>query len=91
MPDTILVNIGDMMELWTAGELRATRHRVTVPAGELGRATARQSIVFFVQPDDGTMVAPLNGDPKYQPVDAGAFLRKQFTATYPKFSEMKEK
>ena len=88
---TVLVNIGDMMELWTAGQLRATKHRVTVPPGELGRATARQSVVFFAIPDDGTIVAPLSGDPRYQSVDAGAFLRKQFAATYPKFSAMQAK
>ena len=88
IPGTILVNIGDMMEVWTAGQLRATKHRVTVPPGEMGRSTSRQSMVFFVLPDDGTTVAPLGGDPQYQPVDAGAFLRRQFAATYPKFSEM---
>ncbi|KAF0304559.1 UPF0676 protein [Amphibalanus amphitrite] len=91
VPGTILVNIGDMMELWTAGQLRATKHRVSVPAGERRRAAARQSVVFFVVPDDKTIVAPLSGDPSYQPVDAGAFLRKQFAATYPKFSEMRVK
>ena len=77
-----------MMEVWTAGQLRATKHRVTVPPGELGRATARQSVVFFVLPDEKTTVAPLSGDPRYQPVNAGDFLRKQFAATYPKFSEI---
>ena len=91
LEDAILVNVGDLMEVWSSGRLRATKHRVSVPAGERRRAAARQSVVFFVVPDDKTIVAPLSGDPSYQPVDAGAFLRKQFAATYPKFSEMRIK
>ena len=84
LPDTILVNIGDMMQLWTSGRLRATNHRVCLPSA--AHNTLRQSIAFFVTPDDGTTVAPLDGDPRYESVDAGAFLRKQYAATYPAYS-----
>ena len=85
LPDTILINIGDMVDLWTSGQMKATNHRVSLPQNPL-QNTVRQSMVFFVTPDEGTMVAPLDGDPRYQPVDAGAFLRKQYAATYPAFA-----
>lgn len=35
IPGTIVVNVGDLLEIYTAGEFPATRHRVVVPTEEL--------------------------------------------------------
>ena len=58
------VIVGDMLERWSNGTLRATRHRVAhVP-------WARHSLVRFVGVDGGTVVRPLPqfGAPRYDAI-----------------------
>jgi len=43
------LNVGELMEMWTGGNLKATRHRVPLNEGEESRLS-RQSVVFFVIP-----------------------------------------
>ena len=57
--DSILINAGDFLEVYTNGRLPATVHRVVVPKEEIRRKTSRQSIVFFVHPDHETTISPL--------------------------------
>ena len=45
----ILVNIGDLMQFWTAGVLKSTVHRVVFPRGE---SEDRYSIAYFCHPLD---------------------------------------
>lgn len=86
-PGCILLNIGDMMEIWSSGLFRATRHRVRVPEEETRRRAARQSAVMFVHPDDECEVRPLlindeGRSGKSDPVKAGDYTRRQFEKTY---------
>jgi isopenicillin N synthase-like dioxygenase len=53
MPDTFVVNIGDMLELWTNGEFVATSHRVRKVKEE------RYSFPLFFNVDYHTVVKPL--------------------------------
>ena len=48
--DTFVVNIGDMLELWTWGRLRATLHRVKSPAPRAEAVEGRLSFPFFFDP-----------------------------------------
>ena len=57
--DAILINAGDMLEMFTNGRLPATLHRVIIPDEEIKKKTTRQSIVFFVHPEHETMISPL--------------------------------
>ena len=54
--DMVLVNIGDMLEFWTAGLLKSTWHRV-VP-GNMGHIH-RYALAYFVHPDRDTVLRPL--------------------------------
>ena len=80
---SFVVNIGDMMALWTNDRYRATKHRVQSAA----RAD-RYSIPFFVEPDYDTHVevipscVPSGQTPRYQPVISGEYLMSRFAATY---------
>ena len=83
VPGTVLVNVGDLLEALTGGLFPATRHRVVVPELEIRRRTKRQSIVFFIHPDDAVVCEPLAGpDPRYPPVTARQHLENRFAATY---------
>lgn len=46
--DTIVVNIGDMMQSLTRGHLKSTTHRVVNPETKEARETSRYSVPFFV-------------------------------------------
>jgi isopenicillin N synthase-like dioxygenase len=77
VPDAFVVNIGDMMEVWTNGAFVATSHRVRKVQEE------RYSFPLFFACDYHTEVAPLPeltaGDvpPKYEPLSAGDHLYAQ--------------
>jgi len=83
IPGTILVNVGDLLESMSGGYWPATRHRVVVPLEEITRKTKRQSIPFFVHPDDDVLCQPLTGpDSRYPPVTAIQHLENRFASTY---------
>jgi isopenicillin N synthase-like dioxygenase len=57
--DMILINIGDMLEFWTAGRLKSTWHRVVpdTTGGSLG-GIDRYSFAYFLHPDRNTKLVP---------------------------------
>ncbi|XP_060085102.1 uncharacterized protein LOC132564468 [Ylistrum balloti] len=82
IPGTVLINIGDLMQRWTADYLTATKHRVLIPEEELRRRNSRQSIAFFIHPDDEVMIECLDKSNKYQPITSYDYLQERFAATY---------
>ncbi|CAL4063291.1 unnamed protein product [Meganyctiphanes norvegica] len=82
IPDTILVNVGDILQFWSSDKLRATEHRVLIPSEELIAKVSRRSIVFFLHPDDPVLIKPLDGSDQYQPITAKAHVVKRFSETY---------
>ena len=88
IPGTILINVGDLLEIYSNGLFPATLHRVVIPDEELLQRKARQSIVFFLHPESSTLVRPLiskvaksNGQ-NYQAITALDHVNKRFAATY---------
>jgi len=54
--DAIILNSGQLMELWTGGKLHAALHRVRIPERPI--AQPRQSFIYFVNPDGDEKVSP---------------------------------
>lgn len=55
-------------------------HRVLLPpASDLA---ARQSLAFFLQPDDEAVIDCCDGSNKYAPVTSGAYLLQHFSQSY---------
>ncbi|HEV3382560.1 MAG TPA: 2-oxoglutarate and iron-dependent oxygenase domain-containing protein [Trebonia sp.] len=57
-PDSFIVNLGDLMELWTDGRWRALRHRV-LPPSPSAPDEELLSLVFFFETDPDTIIEPL--------------------------------
>ncbi len=82
VPDGFVVNIGDMMEIWTNGEFVATSHRVRKVQEE------RYSFPLFCLCDYHTVVQPLpqfvseDRPSRFQPVIAGDHLFAQTAQTF---------
>ncbi|MEO0394383.1 MAG: 2-oxoglutarate and iron-dependent oxygenase domain-containing protein [Cyanobacteria bacterium P01_A01_bin.137] len=87
IPDTILINTGDLMERWSNNVFRSTKHRVRLPDGAQTQQH-RYSIAFFCQPDADTDIVCLptchsdHNPPQYTPVKSGDYLLGRLRATY---------
>ncbi|XP_078488346.1 uncharacterized protein LOC100181638 [Ciona intestinalis] len=57
IPDTVLINVADLLQYWTHGDLKSTPHRILVPDDTTKRSTPRQSIAFFVHPSEDLLVS----------------------------------
>ncbi|KAF6762145.1 hypothetical protein DFP72DRAFT_878117 [Ephemerocybe angulata] len=90
VPDTIVVNVGDLLARWSNDVLRSTLHRVVSPQGkqinDAEKVTPqRQSIAFFCNPNFNAEVSclPNCGSPaKYPPVNAGDYIIGRLAVTY---------
>ena len=93
--DSVLINAGDMLEMFTNGRLPATLHRVIIPEEEIKQRSIRQSIVFFVHPDHETMISPLpifmqehDNETEIIKKDRAASKTKEFTHGYQPISAL---
>ncbi|XP_026221781.1 UPF0676 protein C1494.01-like [Anabas testudineus] len=80
IPGTVLINIADLMQRWTSDQFVSVRHRVLLPP--VGDSSTRQSLAFFVQPDDDVLITCCDGSNKYPPITAGDYLMERFNDSY---------
>jgi isopenicillin N synthase-like dioxygenase len=87
IPDTFIINIGDLMARWTNDRWISTKHRVVTPPLDADSTSRRMSIAFFHQPDWHALIECLptclspGEQPKYEPVKSGPYLMDKFTST----------
>lgn len=82
LPDTLIVNIGDLLARWTNDTWVSTLHRVVNPPAGAGEGSRRQSLVFFHNPNyDAAVESLVPGEAKYPPTTSGAHLARLFAAT----------
>ncbi|KAM7002786.1 uncharacterized protein LKV04_004005 isoform 3-T3 [Tautogolabrus adspersus] len=76
----VLVNIADLMQRWTSDRFVSVRHRVLLPPA--GNLRTRQSLAFFVHPDNEALISCCDGSDKYPPITAGDYLIERFKKSY---------
>lgn len=86
IPDTVIVNTGDLMQRWTNHRFCSTKHRVMIPTDKRVNQS-RYSMAFFCHPNDDTEIACLEScqkeqSPIYPPILAGEYLLQRLQATY---------
>jgi len=86
-PDTIVVNVGDLLQRWTNDVFTSAVHRVRLPE-QAEPPRSRYSIAFFCQPDFAVEVACLascqsrDRPPRYAAVQSGEYLLSRLRSTY---------
>ncbi|MEM9489580.1 MAG: 2OG-Fe(II) oxygenase family protein [Myxococcota bacterium] len=81
----LVINTGDMMQVWSNDEYRAALHRVLPQTDR-----ERFSIPCFINPSYATNYAPLNGDdrpPRYRSINWGEFRRGRADGDYADYGE----
>jgi isopenicillin N synthase-like dioxygenase len=81
---TLVVNLGDLMNLWTDGRWRSLRHRVLAPS-DTAPDEELVSLVYFFETDPDTEVVPLaapaGGGAEMSPVIAGESILEKVGAS----------
>lgn len=86
VPESFVINLGDLMAEWTSGRWVSTMHRV-LPAPYPETVRDRVSIAFFHQPNYDAVIEPLWGPPpgsaaRSEPVTSGAWIAEKMAAAY---------
>ncbi|MED6159696.1 hypothetical protein PIB30_044622 [Stylosanthes scabra] len=87
IPNSFIINVGDMIQVWSNDAYESVEHRVMVNSER-----DRYSIPFFLKPALYTDVEPLqeltnhNNPPKYKPVNWGKFRISRMTSNFTKSS-----
>ena len=87
VPGAFIINIGDLMALWTNDRWVSTLHRVVNPAPDAAGSTRRQSFAFFHQPNWDAEIRCIESclapgeRPRYAPVLSGPYLMSKFKST----------
>jgi isopenicillin N synthase-like dioxygenase len=78
--DTFVINLGNVMQIWTNGRFSSTPHRVI---NRFGRD--RYSVPLFVNPDSSVRIAPLIGAPteEFVPFRYGDYQRDEWRRIFP--------
>jgi len=93
IPDTIVVNAGDLLARWSNDTIKSTTHRVVEPplppSPEQGDTyPARYSVAYFCNPNFDRQIETIpstckEGErPNYEAVNSEEYLVKRLTATY---------
>lgn len=87
VPDSFIVNVGDLMARWTNNRWRSTLHRVSNPPRELTGSTRRLSMVAFTGPHEDWEIACLPScadaanPPQFEPVKCGEYIMGKVRAS----------
>ncbi|HWO62201.1 MAG TPA: 2OG-Fe(II) oxygenase family protein [Umezawaea sp.] len=82
VPGGFVVNIGDLMAFWTAGQWKSTVHRVLGP--EPGDTATRISIPYFHLPNHDAPIEPIRagGGAAAESVTVGEWFARKMRETY---------
>lgn len=81
---TLVVNLGDLMNLWTDGRWRSLRHRVLAPSNTAPDEELVSLVCFFETDPDTEVVplaAPVGGGQGMSPVVAGPYILEKVGVT----------
>jgi isopenicillin N synthase-like dioxygenase len=87
VPDTIVVNAGDLLARWSNDFIKSTKHRVVEPPNKSTEYPARYSVAYFCNPNFDRSIETIpgtikDGVKKYNAINSGQYLVQRLAATY---------
>lgn len=88
VPESFVINVGDLLSRWTNDRWQSTLHRVSNPSRGLTGSTRRLSMVAFTGPSADTLVTAIptcvmpENPEKYAPVKAGEYIRAKIQSSH---------
>lgn len=92
IPDTIVVNAGDLLTRWSNDTIKSTKHRVVEPPTKpedegKDEYPPRYSIAYFCNPNFDRMIEAIPGTyeetgKKYEAINSGDYLERRLDATF---------
>jgi len=76
-PEALVINIGDIVQVWSNDAYPAPVHRVIASASQ-----PRYSAPYFFNPSYATDYAPLSAPPRYRPINWGDFRAGRSAGDY---------
>ncbi len=81
-PGTLIINVGDLVQVWSNDRYQAPLHRVLANSRD-----ERLSAAFFMNPAFSTDCEPLVDMPRYRPVNWGQFRASRAAGDYANLGE----
>ncbi|KAF2462048.1 hypothetical protein BDY21DRAFT_330338 [Lineolata rhizophorae] len=93
IPDTIVINAGDLLARWSNDTIKSTKHRVVEPPLKPDQEQsdvypARYSVAYFCNPNFDKYIEAIPGtfgetaEKKYPGINSGEYLVQRLAATY---------
>ncbi len=88
IPDSYVINIGDIMMRWTNDRFVSTMHRVVNPPLAAGSSARRISVPYFLMPNYDAVIECIPSclgeakAAKYPPITSGKMLSDRLTVTF---------
>ena len=73
-PGTTVVFTSILLQRWTSDFLVGTKHRILIPEDEERKKKFRQSLIYFLVPDNELVIKCLDGSDKYEPITSRAYV-----------------
>lgn len=70
----------DFIDKLITGSLNRQPHRVLLPPA--GDTSTRQSLAFFLHPDDEAVISCCDGSDSYPPIKSSTYLKQRFADSY---------
>ena len=81
IPGALVVLVGYILQRWTADRLIGSKHRILMPQDER-RNKIRQSLVYFLVPDNDFVITCLDGSNKYKAITSRQFVDDKLENQY---------
>lgn len=88
IPDSFVINVGDLLARWTNNRWRSTLHRVSNPSRDLTGSTKRLSMVAFTGPNEDWEVSCLptcksdENPAQFEPVKCGEYIMSKIAKSH---------
>ena len=77
----IAVHTSTLLQRWTSDVIKETVHRILIPEDEDRKKRERQSVVYFMQPDNECLIKCIDGSDKYKPITSVQYMYDKINPT----------